>query len=67
MGAFKSEVVATTLAFPHGTGTLLVLPKSIDCPKCHRSVRLAVNRAGTTVCLGCDEGEQQTLRTSAPK
>jgi hypothetical protein len=54
------------LIFPHGTGALLVLPDALECPSCHRMCRLAVNRGGETLCLGCDKGEP-ALQTSAPK
>lgn len=61
----RGEPVTQPLVFPHGSAALLVLPASMECPKCHRMVRLAVNRAGATKCLGCDEGEL-ALQTSAP-
>lgn len=46
--------------FPHGNAMLIALPTSTECPKCHRTVRLCINREGTTLCVACDE----TVRTS---
>ena len=61
----NGEPVTAPLIFPHGSAALLVLPESIECRQCHRMVRLAVNRAGETKCLGCDPGEA-AVQTSAP-
>lgn len=55
---------SSLLVFPHGSAALVVLPDAVECPRCHRMVRLAVNRNGKTSCLGCDPGE--SLQTSAP-
>lgn len=64
MSFLKGEVVGHPLVFPHGNAALLVLPSSVECPQCHRMVRLAVNREGKTLCLGCDPGEP-AVQTSA--
>ncbi len=43
------------IVFPHGEAALVVLPGAVECPTCHRAVRLVINRNGRTRCVACDE------------
>lgn len=40
-------------------GAAICFKKPVECPRCHRMICLAVNRAGKTLCVVCDGEERK--------